>query len=103
MTILPESYEPPRCPKHNRRMMLGFYERPGGPQGNGWICPICQVEREKEPIAGRKCLCDHDRKVRKEEAAKHRSDVEIVTQHLDKFWDQAKCRPILYTGDRTIV
>ena len=26
-------------------MGLSFYDRPGGPQGNGWVCPRCIDER----------------------------------------------------------
>ena len=36
---------PPFCPKHNENMVLSFYDRPGGPPGNGWTCRTCAYER----------------------------------------------------------
>lgn len=36
---------PPRCFKHDKLMVLGFYDRPGSPPGNGWTCQQCTNER----------------------------------------------------------
>lgn len=35
---------PPRCAKHETLMVLGFYDRPGSPPGNGWVCQQCVEE-----------------------------------------------------------
>lgn len=40
------SFSPPRCEKHNRQMVLAWYDRPGSPPGNGWYCPECATGRE---------------------------------------------------------
>lgn len=36
----------PKCEKHDEEMTLHFYDRPGGPPGNGWVCRSCAFERE---------------------------------------------------------
>ena len=36
----------PYCEKHDLQMVLYFYDRPGGPPGNGWACRACVYERE---------------------------------------------------------
>ena len=41
---------PPVCLKHGTPMVLSFYDRPGGPQGNGWACPICIDERRSGEV-----------------------------------------------------
>ena len=40
---------PPCCAKHDTQMVLSFYDRPGGPVGNDWVCLQCQKE-ERESI-----------------------------------------------------
>ncbi len=35
----------PRCPTHGEWMLLSFYDRPGSPPGNGWVCRSCARER----------------------------------------------------------
>jgi hypothetical protein len=35
----------PRCPKHGEWMLLSFYDRPGSPPGNGWVCRSCAKAR----------------------------------------------------------
>jgi hypothetical protein len=41
------NYAPPRCPKHrDASMILSFYDRSGGPPGNGWVCAECIEERK---------------------------------------------------------
>jgi hypothetical protein len=38
----------PSCLKHSeQKMILNFYDRPGGPPGNGWVCPSCMNERSE--------------------------------------------------------
>lgn len=39
------AFAPPRCERHKEQMVLQFYERPGGPAGNGWVCQSCAQER----------------------------------------------------------
>ena len=41
---------PPRCSKHNEPMVLNFYDRPGSPPGNNWMCQRCVAERAAEPV-----------------------------------------------------
>jgi hypothetical protein len=36
---------PPICEIHKETMVLRFYERPGGPPGNGYICQSCCSQR----------------------------------------------------------
>jgi hypothetical protein len=38
---------PPTCLKHSEQMVLGFYERPGGPPGNNWVCRSCAKGRSE--------------------------------------------------------
>jgi hypothetical protein len=52
-TNMKVSVEPPICQKHGTPMTLTFYERPGGPPGNGWSCQQCAAERA-EPAARKK-------------------------------------------------
>src|SRR5580658_5884010 len=35
----------PWCSEHGEAMVLGFFDRPGGPPGNGWVCPSCAKGR----------------------------------------------------------
>jgi hypothetical protein len=42
---------PPTCHKHLEQMVLYFYDRPGGPQGNTWNCQSCVRERQTSPDA----------------------------------------------------
>jgi hypothetical protein len=35
----------PKCNRHNKPMVLCFYDRPGSPPGNGWSCDECAAER----------------------------------------------------------
>lgn len=44
-------FSPPLCSKHLTQMVLSFYDRPGGPQGNGWSCPKCAEENGSHPDA----------------------------------------------------
>jgi hypothetical protein len=46
-TNMKVSVEPPICQKHGTPMTLTFYERPGGPPGNGWSCRLCTAERSE--------------------------------------------------------
>lgn len=41
------------CEKHKRQMVLGFYDRPNSPPGNGWYCPECadEIASHKEPAS----------------------------------------------------
>jgi hypothetical protein len=34
------------CLIHNEKKVIYFYDRPGGPPGNGLVCKSCQKERE---------------------------------------------------------
>jgi len=36
----------PQCSTHDETMVLAFYDRPGGLQGNCWVCPSCAEERK---------------------------------------------------------
>ena len=41
------------CAKHGIQMVISFYDRPGGPPGNNWVCPKCVKERaEREANIG---------------------------------------------------
>lgn len=42
---------PPTCPIHSETMVLSFYDRPGSPPGNGWVCKSCVAVRAKGPDA----------------------------------------------------
>ena len=39
------SSAPPTCNKHGEQMVLTFFERPGSPPGNNWICRSCATVR----------------------------------------------------------
>lgn len=39
---------PPICWLHEEQMILNFYDRPGSPPGNGWICRSCVKNRETQ-------------------------------------------------------
>lgn len=41
----PALSNPPKCPRHNETMVISFYDRPGSPPGNGWVCKSCINER----------------------------------------------------------
>lgn len=38
------------CPTHFIPLMLHFYDRPGSPMGNGYVCPWCLAERQMAGI-----------------------------------------------------
>lgn len=44
------NFSPPRCEWHDEQMILHFYDRPGGPPGNGWVCRSCLKEKEHMQI-----------------------------------------------------
>ncbi len=46
---VPLSLQSPYCEKHHIAMRLYFYDRPGGPAGNGWSCSMCVAERQIAP------------------------------------------------------
>jgi hypothetical protein len=45
------NHAPPRCSKHDEQMILYFYARPGGPDGNNWSCRSCTRQREEQAQA----------------------------------------------------
>jgi hypothetical protein len=36
----------PHCLWHSEAMAINFYDRPGSPPGNGWVCRSCMRERQ---------------------------------------------------------
>ena len=47
------SSAPPTCNKHGEQMVLTFFERPGSPPGNNWICRSCATVRAYERSTAR--------------------------------------------------
>ena len=47
------SSAPPTCHKHGEQMVLTFFERPGSPPGNNWICRSCATVRAYEQSTAR--------------------------------------------------
>ena len=52
MALSMSNYAPPRCSRHNEQMIISFYDRPGSPPGNGWVCQSCIKERTAEATRG---------------------------------------------------
>jgi hypothetical protein len=49
--LVPESVRPkiPACPTCGTPMALAFWDRPGGPPGNGWRCLQCFPQTQEVP------------------------------------------------------
>jgi hypothetical protein len=43
------NFAPPRCQLHgSEQMTLHFYDRPGSPPGNAWVCRSCVEDRASQ-------------------------------------------------------
>jgi hypothetical protein len=49
--IVAKETQIPRCIIHDEEMILQFYDRPGSPPGNGWVCKSCRDIRAEYPPA----------------------------------------------------